>query len=445
MKSTQLEKMLNTNIPKLIISLSVPTVISMLVTTIYNTADAYFVSKLGTSATGAVGIVFSLMSIIQAVGFTIGMGTGSMISRLLGSEKNDKASSISSGALFFGIALGGILAISAYLNIEPLMHLFGATPTILPYAVSYGKYIIIGAPVMIGVYILNNLLRSQGYTKLSMFGITSGGILNVILDPIFIFSFNLGTAGAAIATLVSQCISFVILLFCVIKKSNVKLNFTRISKSVRDYLLILKTGLPSLSRQGLASIAAMLLNNYAGGYGDAAVAAMSVVSKIFMIIFSVMIGIGQGMQPVVGFNYGAKKLERVRTAFCFTLIFGGSLMTVLSAVVYYFAPWLVEQFTKGDRAVIEIGVSALRMQCLVSPAVAIGTVCNMIYQTTGKAWTATILSCARQGLFFVPLIIALPHVYGLFGVQAAQPIADIITALFSIPFGIHFLRSLKQN
>ncbi len=444
MENKQLDKMLNTKIPKLIISLSIPTVISMMVTTIYNTADAYFVSKLGTSATGAVGIVFSLMSIIQAMGFTIGMGTGSTISRFLGSGKEEEASRLVSGALFMGLAVGAIFALSAYLYIEPLMNLFGATPTILPYAISYARYIIIGAPIMIGAFILNNILRSQGRAKYAMIGITSGGILNVALDPIFIFTLNMGTAGAALATLVSQCISFTILLICVLKKSSAKLKVKKISRVPKDYLLILKTGMPSLSRQGLASIATMLLNNHAAVYGDPAVAAMSVVGKIFMIIFSVMIGIGQGMQPVVGYNYGAKKFDRVRTAFCFTLIFGGSIMTALSAAVYYFAPSLVEQFTKGDMAVIEIGVFALRAQCLMAPAVAIGTVCNMSYQMAGKAWTATLLACARQGIFFVPLIVVLPRIFGLLGVQLAQPGADFLTAIFSIPFGIHFLHSLRQ-
>lgn len=444
-KDAQLKKMTETAIPKLIISLAIPTVISMLVTSVYNIADTYFVSRLGTSASGAVGVVFSLMAIIQAVGFTIGMGSGSIISRLLGSGHNDEADKFASGALFLGLAAGILLAAAAYMNIEQLMRLFGATPTILPYAVSYARYIIIGAPVMIGAFIMNNLLRSQGRAKYAMVGITSGGLLNVLLDPLFIFTFNMGTAGAAAATLISQCVSFAILLILSLGgKSVVRFKISKISKSISDYWEIFKTGLPSLTRQGLASIAAMLLNNHAAAYGDAAVAAMGIVGKIFMIIFAVVLGIGQGFQPVVGFNYGAGKFDRVRKAFYFTLLFGGAVMAVMSTAAFVFANPLMSQFTKYDAEVINIGKFALRAQCIASPMIVLSTVCNMSYQMAGKSWTATLLACARQGLFFVPLIIILPRLYGIIGVQIAQPAADVLAAIFAVPFGIKFIKDIRK-
>ncbi len=444
-EDTHLKKMLEENIPKLILTLSVPTVISMLVTSIYNMADTYFVSKLGTSASGAVGVVFSLMAIIQAVGFTIGMGTGSLISRLLGEKKEDEATVASSSALFLGLFLGTLLALISIFKIEDLMLLFGATETILPYAISYARYIVLGAPVMIGSFILNNLLRSQGSAKYAMVGIASGGILNIALDPIFIFTFDMGTAGAALATLISQCISFVILLICCLrKKSLAKLKFTKISRSPILYLTILKTGLPSLSRQGLASIATMILNRNARIYGDAAVAAMSIVGKIFMLIFAVLIGIGQGFQPVAGFNFGAKKYDRVKKAVLYTLLFGGIAMLLVGAPVFIFSDGLMARFTKDDAAVLEIGRLALRLQCLALPLIPISTVANMTYQTVGKSWTATILSCARQGIFFIPLISFLPLKLGIFGLQLAQPLADLFASLFCLPFGIKFLRDLNK-
>lgn len=445
-QDAQFKKMTETPIPKLVTTLAVPTVISMLITAIYNTADAYFVSKIGTSASGAVGVVFSLMAIIQAVGFTIGMGAGSMISRLLGKQENDEASGIASGALFLGLVIGILMALGASVFISDIMLLLGATETILPYAISYGKYIIYGAPVMIGAFILNNLLRAQGKAKYAMVGIGTGGILNIALDPFFIFTLNMGTAGAAIATLISQCVSVLILTGCFIfGKSDVSLSVKKIPRDVKKYLMILKTGLPSLSRQGFSSLATMFLNRSARVYGDAAVAAMSVTGKIFMIIFSVIIGIGQGFQPVVGFNFGAKKYDRVKKAFLFTFFLGTTVAIVMAVPVFVFPDWIMARFTVDDRGVIEIGRVALRLQCLGLILMPLNTVCNMTYQVIGKSWTATFLSCMRQGLFFIPLVIVLPMYFGIFGLQISQPIADFLAGFLCIPFGIKFLRDLKKS
>ncbi len=442
----EFKKMTETPVAKLIMTLSVPTVISMLVTSVYNMADTYFVSKLGTSATGAVGVVFSLMAIIQAVGFTIGMGAGSNISRILGGGDHKKATEIASTALFSGITLGIILTILASIEMPKLMLLFGATDTILPYAIDYGKYIIYGAPVMIGAFVMNNILRSQGKAKYAMAGIASGGILNIVLDPIFIFTLNLGTAGAAIATLISQCISFTILLcMAIFGKTLARVNPKKISKNIWTYLLILKTGLPSLSRQGFASLASMFLNVNAKPYGDAAVASMGVVNKVFMLVFAVLIGIGQGFQPVCGFNYGAKKYDRVKKAFLFTLAMGAIVMVALGVPIFFASDFIMERFTKDDMKVIEIGRIALRMQCLVLPLIPFSTVANMTYQTIGKSWTATLLACARQGLFFIPLVWILPRFFDFFGLQLAQPLADLFASLLCIPFSIAFLKSLKTD
>lgn len=441
-----IKKMTEKSVPKLISYLSVPTVVSMLITSVYNMADTYFVSRIGTSASGAVGVVFSLMAIIQSVGFMLGMGAGSVISRFLGQEKKDEADEIATSALFLGLVLGTILATLAFFKTDKLMLLFGATETILPHAVSYARYILLAAPVMIGSFIMNNLLRSQGKAKFAMIGIGAGGILNVALDPIFIFTFKMGTAGAALATAVSQCISFLILFVCLMSKHSViKLNFSKISKSVKKYLLILKTGLPSLSRQGLGSIATVLLNRSARVYGDAAVAAMSISGKIFMLIFAVMIGIGQGFQPVAGINYGAKKYDRVKRACLFTLCLGFVIMTLMATPVFLFPEWFMKRFTKDDMAVVEIGTVALRAQCLVLPLIPIGTVANMAFQVTGKSWTATFLSALRQGICFIPVVLILPYFFKLWGIQAAQPLADVLTTIICLPFGIKFLKELSKK
>lgn len=442
----QYDKMTKTAVPKLVASLAVPTVVSMLVTSVYNMADTFFVSKLGTSASGAVGVVFSVMAVIQAVGFTLGMGAGSVIARLLGNKDTRGAEEYASGAFFSGIALGLLLTVLSLLNLRGLMRLAGATETILPYAESYAGYIVIGAPVMIGAFIMNNVLRSQGRAGFAMVGIASGGILNVVLDPIFIFVFKLGTAGAAIATLISQCISFAILLsFFLLGKSSVRLSVKNIPKKFDVYRNIVMTGLPSLSRQGLASAATVLLNRSAAVYGDTAVAAMSIVGKIFMIIFAVMTGIGQGFQPVVGFNYGAGLYKRVKKAFYFTLFLGMGVMIALGIPTFVFADGLMSLFTETDVKVIETGSVALRMQCAALPLIPINTVCNMTYQMTGKTKRATLLACGRQGIFFIPLIMILPHFIGLGGVCAAQPLADALSAVLALPFAVSFLKEIGNK
>ena len=441
----QYKKMTETPVPRLVVSLGIPTVISMLVSAIYNSADAYFVSRIGTSASGAVGVVFSLMAIIQAIGFAIGMGSGSIISRFLGEKKGDEASEVASSALFAGIFFGILLILGISPQMSQVMKTFGATDTILPHAVSYGRYIVFGAPFMMGVYALNNILRYQGKAKFGMLGVVSGAIINIGLDPLFIFVFGLGTAGAAIATFLSQIISFFILLsFFLMGKSAVKLSVKKVSHSIKTYLNILKTGLPSLARQGFASLGTMLLNRGAAAYGDAAVAAMSIVGKIFMMIFAVMLGIGQGYQPVVGVNYGAKMYDRVKKAFYFT--FSASLFVafVLGIPTFIFAKDVMSIFTKGDAKVIEYGIAALRAQCFALVLIPINNTCSTTLQVTGKSWTATLLSCMRQGIFFIPLILILPKYIGIAGVQYSQPIADAITSLCAIPFSIQFMKGLKK-
>lgn len=439
-------RMTQTPIGELIVSLAIPTIVSMLVTSIYNMADTYFVSKLGTSASGAVGVVFSLMAIIQAVGFTIGMGSGSWISRLLGAHEGDRASEVASSGFFSSIAFGLLLAVVGTLLIDPLMRVLGATGTILPYARDYGAYILVAAPVMMASFVLNNILRSEGKAKLAMIGIAAGGVLNVLLDPLFIFGFKLGIAGAAIATALSQCVGFAILLASFLGgKTAVKLSIAGISKDPGIYLNILKNGLPSFSRQGLASVSTVALNLNAAVYGDAAVAAMSIVSKIFMFIFSIILGIGQGYQPVVGFNYGAKRFKRVREAFFFTLKLSAAAMTACAVAGFANAPAIMRLFIAADPEVIRIGATALRAQCLAMPLIPLGVACNMTFQSIGKSWTATFLSTARQGIFFLPPILILPSFIGLLGVQITQPIADACTFLVCIPIIVGFFRELDAS
>lgn len=441
----QFLKMTETPIPNLVSRLAVPTIISMLVSSIYNMADTFFVAKLGTSAAGAVGIVFSLMAVIQAIGFGLGMGSGSNISRLLGQQKNKEADIIASTGFFSAITFGLILTFFGTIFIDYLMKNLGATETILPYAKDYAKYILFGAPVMCASFVMNNILRSEGKAALSMVGITFGGILNIILDPVFIFVFKLGISGAVIATLLSQCISFSLLLSCFIrKKSTTKLHIKNVSKKIGTYFLIIKTGLPSLCRQALASTATIFLNVSASFYGDSAVAAMSIVGRIFMFTMSAMIGLGQGFQPVLGYNYGAKKYDRVREAIFFTGKVGTVVMTSFAVIGFIFAEDIMKVFRKEDLEVIVIGAFAIKMQCLALPTHPMIVVSNMTLQIVGKSWQGTFLSAARQGIFFLPLIIIFSQAMGLIGIQITQPVADVLTAICTVPFMILFFKEIKQ-
>lgn len=442
----QFIKMTQTPIPRLITKLAIPTTISMLVTSIYNLADTFFVSKLSTSASGAVGIVFSLMTIIQAVGFTLGMGSGSLLSRRLGEKDKKAADAYASTAFYTSLALGMIILVFGKLFTRQLMTLLGATDTIMDYAVAYGNYILWAAPVMCASFVMNNILRSEGKAAFAMIGLCTGGILNIILDPVFIFVLKMETAGAALATLISQFVSFTILLsMFILRKSNISMNPKNISFRPKTYFEIVMTGFPSLSRQGLASIATVMLNTAARPYGDPAIAAMSIVTKVCMLVLCVCLGIGQGFMPVIGYNYGAKMYDRVRKAFRFTITTNTIIMTALAVVLYIFATGIMKIFRAEDAKVIEIGVAAMRAQCYAMPFMATTVCVNTTLQSLGKSVRATIVSCCRQGIFFIPLILLLPKFLGLTGIEFTQAISDVLTFLVSVPFGIWFFKELKKE
>ena len=443
----QYNKMINTPVKKLVLTLGIPTTISMLVTSIYNIADTYFVSNIGGGAAGAVGVVFPLMAIVQAIGFTFGMGASSMISSKLGEKKDKDAQKLGSSAFYVAIVLGIILATLSIIFINPLLKLLGATDTNIFYAKDYAQYIIYGYPIMIGSFVLNNILRSEGKSLLSMIGLTIGGVLNIILDPIFINNLDMGISGAAVATLISQTISFIILLSMFIsKKSIITLSPKYITKEAWVYKDVLKVGFPSLCRQGLASVATILLNNQAGLFGgDPALDAMSIVSKIYMIVFSVSLGIGQGYQPVCGYNYFAKKYSRVKEAMYFTFICGFSLMLLTCIALFISAEKLMGGFVSGSDDVISIGSRVIRYQSIAMPFLSLNVIANMSFQSTKKKFKATLLSCCRQGLFFIPCIFLLPIAFELGGVEATQAISDFCTFLFTIPFFIGFVKELNEK
>ncbi len=441
----QYEKMTKTPIKKLVLMLGIPTMISMLITSLYNIADTFFVSQLGKSASGAVGVVFSLMAIFQAVGFTLGMGGGSLISNRLGNKDDETAQKIGANVFYIGLGLAILIMISGLIFINPLMNVLGSTETVLPYAKSYARYILYGAPVMICSFILNNILRAEGKASFSMIGLVSGGILNIILDPLFIHVFKMGITGAAIATLISQSISFFILLFMFLsRKTIITLSIRNMCFRISLLIEILLIGLPSLFRQGFASFASILLNNQAGLLGgDDALSAMTIVSKIFMVIFSISLGIGQGYQPVVGYNYANKNYQRVKEAMTFT--FFVSLVTLfgISLFFFVFSKPVMNAFI-NDEDVVAIGIRGLKYQCISMPFLSVNVIVNMTYQSIRKKGKALFTSILRQGIFFIPLILILPIFLKIEGVLLAQPLADILTFLVSIIFFWIIIKKLNK-
>lgn len=437
--------MVNTPVPKLVISLGIPTTVSMLVTNIYNMADSYFVSGISVSAGGATSVVFGLMSIIQAFGFMYGHGAGSKISRLLGARRNDEATTYASTGFFVSVLTGFLITLLGFVFFEPLLRLLGSTDTILPYAKDYAKYILIAAPAMTGSCVLNNILRYEGKAALAMIGLASGGLLNMVMDPIFIFGFDMGIAGAGLATALSQYISFFILLSVfIMKKTQSRISISKFALRADVIGNIIMTGLPSLARQGLNSVSTMLLNAQAKAFDDVAIAAMGYVARTSQFVFCVGLGIGQGFQPVSAYNYGANKYSRVKKAALFTLGFGTALIGVIAAVCFAFAPQIIAIFG-NEPEVIKIGGYALRIYCISLFFVPMSVVANMLFQSIGKNLYALVLSVLQNGLAFIPLILILPIKFGLLGIQLSQPLAYLISAAVCLPCLTVFLRKLPED
>lgn len=441
----QYKKMTQTPVSKLIISLGIPTTVSMLITNIYNMADSYFVSQLSLSAGGATSIVFGVMAILQAFGFMFGHGAGSNISRMLGSKHIERASKYASTGFFGAVLTGVLIMLFGLIFIEPLMRLLGSTDTILPYAINYCMYILLAAPAMTGSCVLNNILRYEGKATLAMIGLTTGGILNIILDPLFIFVFKMDISGAGIATALSQYISFGILLSMFLaKRTQTRLSLKFLSKDAKVLWDIIVTGVPSLARQGLNSVSTMVLNKQAKMFGDAAIAAMGYVGRTSSLIFSVGLGIGQGFQPVSGFNYGAKKYSRVKKGTLFTIGFGAVFIGVLSMGCFVFAPQIISLFRK-EAEVVMVGSEALRIQCVSLLFLPISVVATMLFQSIGKSLPAFTLSCVQSGLVFIPLCMILPRFLGMRGIEISQPLSYFTAALVSLPYMIIFLKRLPKD
>ena len=438
-------KMINEPVEKLINHLAIPTIMSMLITSIYNMADTFFVAKINTSATAAVGVVFAIMALIQAIGFFCGHGSGNFISRMLGANKHEEAKKMAVTGFILAFCFGSILMLIGLIFLKPLAIILGSTSTMLPYSMDYLKWILIGAPFMCASLVMNNQLRFQGNAFFAMIGITTGGILNIILDPIFIFVFELGIAGAAIATIISQGISFIILLIGIFKSDSLNYQLSAISMNKYYLSQIVIGGFPSLCRQGISGISTAILNICAGPFGDSAIAGVSIVTRLMQFFYSVVIGFGQGFQPVCGFNYGAKKYKRVKDGFVYAIKVGTIFCIFVALIALIFAPQIISFVQGNEPEVIKVGTATLRFQALVFPLMAFVTMTNMMLQVAGKALQASILASSRQGLFLIPSVVILPLLLGIVGIEMAQMVADIISFAIAIPFAKSFLKEIAVD
>lgn len=447
----QHKRMTETKIPKLILQMALPTTAIQLISVLYNSADTFFVGRINNSASAAVGAAFSLLSLIQAISYGFGMGASGLISRRLGAKDYEGANRYFSSVILCELISGLFIMVLGSIFLKPLMRLLGATETMLPYSCAYAKYIVLFAPLNCMAFCLNVTLRSEGRAAYSAIGMCSGSILNMILDPLFIFGLKMDTGGAGLATGIGQTVSFTILLIPFLKKrTSLRFSIKSISRKARDYFDIIRTGLPTICRQGVASLASALLNNavvhmdmvkWAGAANeaegevlrDAAVSAISIAFKIYTLVRNVVLGIGQGFQPVAGYNYGADKKDRVRAAFGFTVALGTAVATT-AAIVFAIFPGQVVGLFRNDPDVIRFGAPAVLYLCACMPFLGYSNYVNQMYQCLGFSLPATFLACCHQGIFYVPLILILPRVLGVTGCELTQSAADILTFLITIPF-----------
>lgn len=430
-------------VSRVITTLAVPTIISMLITSAYNMSDTYFVGRLNTQCTAAVGVSFSIMSVIQAIGFFFGHGSGNFMSRALGARCISRARRMATTGFLFSFALGCCVAIVGSFFLERIALWLGSTPTVLPYTMDYLGIVFWGAPMMTSSFTMNNQMRFQGNALYAMYGVLSGALLNIILDPLLIFCFGMGIQGAAYATLISQSIGFLILLWMTFRGGGVGIHLSLFSPRALFLKEIFLGGTPSLSRQGLASFSTIMLNVSAGQYGDAAIAAMSIVSRFCFFIFAIIIGFGQGFQPLCGFCYGAKLFHRVREGFFFCVKNGTLFLVTVAVVGFIFAPEIVKEF-RHDPYVINIGARALRWQFITFPLLPLIGISNMYLQTIRKPLAANFVAAARSGLFFIPLIIILPYFLGLTGVEICQSVSDVCTFVVALPVTLHTLNAMEK-
>lgn len=437
--------MLNEPISRVIPKMAIPTIIAFLINSIYSLADTYFVSSLGTNATAAVSVNASLDQLIMMAGSMLAMGANSYIARLLGKGDDRKASQVLSTAFFLAAFLGATLMVLGITFMTPMVRLLGATPTCERYSIQYATYVLLAAPFMASNFVMNQCLRSEGSATLSMIGMGFGGILNVILDPIFIFALDMGVAGASAATAISKLVSFCILIFPYItRRSLLHLSIRNFHFSKDIIFTVVSVGSSSMFRSGLAVVSAILLNDIAGNISDSVLAGIGVCTKIMMFPFGIILGFGNGFQPVAGFNWGAKRYDRVRESYRFSslvAILGGVIMGLLVGI---FADEIILLFAGSDPEMRRVGALSIRLQCLALPIHAWVAIVNMLCVGLGNAKGAFLLATARQGTCFIPILYPLSYWFHANGVASVQALADVLSLILAVPIAVIMTRRIRR-
>lgn len=436
--------MLTMPMSRLIPQMAIPTIIAFLINSIYSLADTYFVSALGTNATAAVSVNASLDQVIMMTGSLFAVGANSYIARLLGAGQKKEAGRVLSTAFFMAGGLAALLMVFGLTFITPMVRLLGATPTCEQYAIDYATYVLCAAPFMATSFVMNQCLRSEGSAVLSMIGMGFGGILNCVLDPIFIFGLDMGVAGASLATAISKVVSFVILLFpYVTRKSLLHLSIRNFHCTAKIMKEIISVGASSMLRSGFAVVAAVLLNTLAGNISDSVLAGIGVATKIMMFPFSIILGFGSGFQPVAGFNWGAKRYDRVLESYRFAswvALIGAAAMALGIAL---FTDQIILLFSEVDPQMQEIGAFAILTQCIALPIHAWVAVVNMLCSGLGRAKYATLLATARQGSCFIPILYPMAYLLGAYGIASVQAVADVLTLVLAVPVILSVKKQVK--
>ena len=444
-KQAEYDKMANAPVGGLIVSLAVPTMVTTLIMSVYNMADTFFVGRIGTSATAAVGVVFSVVMVLNGLGFWFGTGASSLVSRMLGARENRHADAITSTAFFLALAMGLLVTAVGLTAGESLMRLLGATRTLMPYALAYGRFIFIAAPFCIGSLVLSKGLCAEGKSRESMVGQVTGGVLNMALDPLFIFVCHWGITGAAAATALSQAVAFAIQLSYYLRgKTQVHLSIRFVSRDVSDYRDILVMGFPSLCRHGCNMVANVVLNWTAGAWGDAAIAAMSIAGRLLYLANAVSGGMNQGSQPVIGFAHGMGNHKRVRQAFWFAVKVSVASMCVFAVIGIAFAPRLIGLF-RDDELVIAYGATALRLICAALPFANFLNSATILFQVVGRPLPSSLLIFGRQLVLYIPALLVLPKLIGILGVQIAGPAADVIAFCVALPMVLRYFKTGQRQ
>lgn len=438
--------MLEEPVGKVVTLIAIPMIISMMVDSLYNIADTYFVSQLGKAATAAVGVNDSMTHFIRACAMGFGIGASSYMSRLLGAKKDEEACRVGNTTLFTSMIVLSALAVLAFLFVSPLVSLLGATESAKPYAMSYARFILISAPFTAGEVSLSHMLRSEGSTRYSMLGMVSGCVVNVALDPLFIHTFGLEVAGAAIATTISKVISFLVLLWPFLRrKTMLELRFSYFTPKWSIYREVARMGIPTFLRASLMSTSTVVINNFAGSFGDSALAAVSVANKCTRLVGSAILGFSQGFQPVAGYCWGAKHYHRVNRAFWVTTGIGAAMAVVIGGAMGIVAPRLVALFTDNDSEIIRLGTLMIRTQCVTMFAHVWVMIINGLFQALGRALPATVLGLSRQAICLIPAVIALSLLFGVNGLAVSQASADLLSMAIAIPMVIRITREIKQR